>query len=493
MILDSRYFLVDDLLRRPYTLETPFGSSGETLWAASPQGWGFAGGVHFLHPTSASGLAPLTLHIEADDRVVVPENAVYRPSHITLDARDVPSGLQITEDKFITGDDVLVSVLHGRNAGEYSLDLAIHRTWGVPEGENELRKNTLVWVHRDGPPPDDLRQSVPPGGRIVLVFVCAFASSEAEAQKRAAFWFNNPELVQTQKQQYQKWFDVNVPLWECSDPWVTKLWYHRWYLVRKNHSKPGRGLTQQDTFSQGRWTSEANSASLPRGAASLLREVRWLKSGRIVRNFAQSLLANRDENGNFRAWYVDKILPPGESDPADPSAIYAALRAAQRVHPGAGKPWDLPELPDAPPPSETSENPPDAWEQLSRETQAQFEDGDFSRPATTNAENQKDTFAGAAWNDLLLTGVIGIVPRPDDIWEMRPQIPPLQNGGWAYFCLENLMYRNRLVTIVWDDPAHPEDAFHDGDKGLTLYVNAKRVYHQNDLAPFTVDLPPVEE
>ena len=478
---------MDDLLRRPYTPETPFGSSGDNLWATSPQGWGFGGGVHFLHPNSSSGLAPLTLHIEADDRLVVPEDATYRPSHISLHARDTESGLQLTEDKFITQDDVLVSVLHGRNAGEYSLELTVKRSWGVPEGENELRKDTLVWVHREGPPPDDLRQSVSPGGRVVLVFACAFAPTEAEALKRAAFWFDAPDPVQVQRKQYQKWFDTHIPLFDCSDPWAAKLWYHHWYLVKKNHNNPRRGLSKQDTFSQGRWKDETNSASLSSGAAEILREVRWLKEGRLVRNYAQSLTDNRAENGAFRSWYVDKILATSENTDAETQSIHPALWDAHLIHPAPRKPWDLSDTPGAS--GDAGSAWETAWGTMTARTQAQFENGDFSRPVTVQAATGERDYFAFPWIDLLLTGVIGLVPRTDDVLQVRPNLPSMESGGWAYFCVQDMPYRNHLLTIVWDNPAYDEDAFHDGDKGLTVYVGGKRLHHQSDLTPFTVNLP----
>ena len=49
------------------------------------------------------------------------------------------------------------------------------------------------------------------------------------------------------------------------------------------------------------------------------------------------------------------------------------------------------------------------------------------------------------------------------------------------------------VTLVWDDPAFPGDAYSDGDKGLTIYVDGRRFRHQADLSPFAACLPAPSE
>jgi hypothetical protein len=44
--------------------------------------------------------------------------------------------------------------------------------------------------------------------------------------------------------------------------------------------------------------------------------------------------------------------------------------------------------------------------------------------------------------------------------------------------------------VVWDDPRDPSfDAYQDGDMGLTVYVDGRRLYHQEDLHPFSKALP----
>src|SRR5690348_9603483 len=48
-VFASSKFSVDRILAHPYDSDVPFGSSGDTIWATSPQGWGFREGVNYLY------------------------------------------------------------------------------------------------------------------------------------------------------------------------------------------------------------------------------------------------------------------------------------------------------------------------------------------------------------------------------------------------------------------------------------------------------------
>lgn len=705
-LLDPRHYRLDDILRRPYTTTTPFGASGDCVWATSPQNWGFRQGVHWVHKTYPEGLSPFSLRLRVDGTEIEPGDAVYRPSHVTLNGVDAASGFQITEDKFITQDDVVVSVLSLRNPGEGTTDVEIDLQWGVPVGLNELRRNIPVYVHREGPPGDDLRQQMPSGNRVTLIFAVAFAPTKEEAEHRAHRWRHEANPVRVQAEAYQAWFNENVPRFDCSDPWLTKLWYHRWYVAKKNHLNPRVGLTLEDSFSEGRWNSEWYSASITYGAGHVLREVRWLRDSRYVRNYFRGFARNQRADGLFRSWYVDGIARPETDEGKYTDWITASLWDVHQVHPDTAflreslsaleknvaywqsHSWDKDGLlvvddhwwtgmewqpsffyqadynlgekrdgrdvqnpvkrldltsyqyanvaalarvqrvlgnHDAADASESlaatikgamkaamwddetrffydllpgtnekittaktiaafypfyagaaSAAECDAWAHLtdpaefwtphppastaldspaynqekaiknkpitgcywngptwphanalvisglarslrengeaahpagSRKTlfdllnsfgRAQFEEGDFARPLTgefyrgdtAQWMTPERDYYHSTWADLIIHSLIGVIPRDDEMLEIHPLLPAPAEGGWAHFCIENLPYRGRLLTLVWDDPAAAEDAYQDGDKGFTVYVNGKRFHQQSDLSPLHVKLDP---
>jgi hypothetical protein len=85
--------------------------------------------------------------------------------------------------------------------------------------------------------------------------------------------------------------------------------------------------------------------------------------------------------------------------------------------------------------------------------------------------------------DLVIRGLVGIVPRDDNIVEIDPLIPP---GTWDWFCLDGVPYHGRSLTILWDRTG---DRFKRG-KGLTIWVNGQEASRAPTLGKLTAKLPP---
>ena len=66
--------------------------------------------------------------------------------------------------------------------------------------------------------------------------------------------------------------------------------------------------------------------------------------------------------------------------------------------------------------------------------------------------------------DLIITGLIGLRPRADNIIEICPLLPV---GKWDWFCLDNVRYHGKTIAIVWDKDG---SRYHAG-RGLSIYVN----------------------
>jgi hypothetical protein len=49
--------------------------------------------------------------------------------------------------------------------------------------------------------------------------------------------------------------------------------------------------------------------------------------------------------------------------------------------------------------------------------------------------------------DLVITGLVGLRPRADNVIEVDPLLP---EKTWPWFCLDNVRYHGRTVTILWD-------------------------------------------
>ena len=84
--------------------------------------------------------------------------------------------------------------------------------------------------------------------------------------------------------------------------------------------------------------------------------------------------------------------------------------------------------------------------------------------------------------DLLITGVIGLRPRPDDVLEIHPLLP---SGTWDWFCLDGLNYHGRMLTVLWD----ARGARYGRGTGLIVFADGEEIARANLLGPVTSKLP----
>ncbi len=368
-ILEPRHYRLDDLLRRPLSPGIAFGSGGGDLSVEGAAGWGFDGAATFRGVTIP---APLSLSVWVEGSPVFPADGVYRPSHVTVNARDDETGLQISEDKFVSEDDVLISVLSLRNPGEWSVEVSIRLQWGIPRGERTDGNGAPFFASRFAPNMQDRRFTLASGARTRLVCTLALASDDRyahgpgeTARRRAESHVDDPSVIVTHADAFQKWAEAHTPRFDCPDPWVSRAWYHACHLRRK---------------------------------------------------------------------YPHRVPAPVEDGPLTLAAFTEMARRG-------------------------------------------FADGKFDAPSDKPAPFLPDVFARR---------VLGLHTEGDTL-TVRPA-PDL--GSWQSFCVENYDCGGRSLSVVWDAPDAPGDAYDDGDKGFTIYGSDSVLHRQTDLSPCFVPVLP---
>ena len=83
--------------------------------------------------------------------------------------------------------------------------------------------------------------------------------------------------------------------------------------------------------------------------------------------------------------------------------------------------------------------------------------------------------------DLVITGLVGLRPRPDEIIEVNPLIP---QGTWDYFCLDQVLYHGRTITILYDRTG----SRYGKGTGLMILDNGKKVARTRALQRITAKL-----
>lgn len=89
----------------------------------------------------------------------------------------------------------------------------------------------------------------------------------------------------------------------------------------------------------------------------------------------------------------------------------------------------------------------------------------------------------SGFNDLILTGLVGIRPRADDVLEVNPLLP---NAGdpqaLAWFRVQDVPYHGHKVAVTWDaDGSH-----YKRGKGLFIEVDGQPVAHRETLGRIEV-------
>jgi len=95
-------------------------------------------------------------------------------------------------------------------------------------------------------------------------------------------------------------------------------------------------------------------------------------------------------------------------------------------------------------------------------------------------ERGKD-YNHSSYCDLILTGLVGLRPRADNMVEVHPLIPP---NTWDYFCLDGVPYHGRMLTILYDRSGEK----YGKGSGLHILADGKKIGTSETLGRLTGSL-----
>ena len=84
--------------------------------------------------------------------------------------------------------------------------------------------------------------------------------------------------------------------------------------------------------------------------------------------------------------------------------------------------------------------------------------------------------------DLVITGIVGLVPRADNVVEISPLVP---ENVWNYFCLDGIKYHGHTLTIIWDK----DGTKYNHGAGLIVLADGKEIARADKLEKLTGNLP----
>ena len=99
-----------------------------------------------------------------------------------------------------------------------------------------------------------------------------------------------------------------------------------------------------------------------------------------------------------------------------------------------------------------------------------------------NRNDRSRYYNHSTYADLLITGVIGLRPRTDDVVEISPLLP---SDTWDWFCLDGVKYHGHMLTVIWDK----DGSRYGRGAGLRVFADGKQIASSENLARITGKLP----
>lgn len=103
-------------------------------------------------------------------------------------------------------------------------------------------------------------------------------------------------------------------------------------------------------------------------------------------------------------------------------------------------------------------------------------------PANNGGKERGKDYNHSTFCDLIITGLIGLRPAADNGVTVHPLVPPT----WGYFCLDNISYHGKILTILYDKTGQ---RYHKGI-GFMLFENGKKVASRKLLNSLSYQMVP---
>ena len=99
--------------------------------------------------------------------------------------------------------------------------------------------------------------------------------------------------------------------------------------------------------------------------------------------------------------------------------------------------------------------------------------------------SHSEDYNHSTFNDLVLSGLLGIRPQLTDTLSVHPLVP----DSWDHFAVENVAYHGRNISILWDrDGSHYQQGV-----GFRIYIDGNLVSANSTIQPVVISVPPGQQ
>jgi len=278
---------------------------------------------------------PIVMKIAVNGTPITTKRAAayWYPSH--LYRRTTQHDLRIQEYKFITEDDVLCDQIELTNESDAEVTITIETSSGALLQAARVGKDGIAGGWRTygqslrmilaAPARPDSNTRVlntklrlGAGQSTELFVAMAVSDTQLAAQEVLRGWVTHEDPLLAHRKRYQAWYDENCPRFECSDEWVSRMWWYRWFVVRHNYVDPRLGHIRHPLFYEGKHGGYARGITA--SAPLIINEVRWLRDAKYAHGMMRNYIETQPEHGLYRDLWVDWVrdLEPGREGNPDP-------------------------------------------------------------------------------------------------------------------------------------------------------------------------------
>lgn len=376
----------------------------------------------------------------------------------------------ILEKKFISEDDVLVSLLTISNPSwHFSLDinLLVGVEWARQIEDNQatgkmsFKEDNYFIIAGGSELKDEGGQKfsaqflLAPREAKTFRLIAAIGQDEQIVRKNYEKWAEIIRPLRKQKIACSEWFRTQIPHFTCPDWTIIENYYRYWQNVK--HSLPsGLALLEQPM------NISVNSAFNQTQSQNLMREFCWIrdpeiqallrKRGEAIDEFTQEQI-NADGNltGNYKCQNLTEF-------------IYFLLELSHNSEYRKFNQEDFRVLID-----NYLKNNTDKPHQIRLSDSTNYQRDVLFSSAFFSTREQLANFA-----DILIRSIPGVTYSENA--GMLKLFPLVTDDFWEYFILENVPYQKHLLTFIWDNP-DSVDHFNDFRNGFDIYIDGKLAKH----------------
>ena len=194
----------------------------------------------------------------------------------------LPDGITIEENKFITENDVVASVLSFTNKTSGSVSFKISASPNKGKSEEKFGYRYIAFGG-DVSASSAKEFTLEAGKSVTYKLAVAVADKQGDNASKINTFVQAKNAVEDHAKQFNLWFEKNIPYFDCDDKQILQIYYFRWLTYRNNIRKitdKWNGYIISEFLPNVWWAGLYNSISCPAGHH--FYEGRWIRDEKYL-------------------------------------------------------------------------------------------------------------------------------------------------------------------------------------------------------------------